>query len=51
MDRDGEIALAQTAAPPSIAKDATIMVFGRHAYETAVEGTNGFVCISCFTFL
>ena len=44
MDRDGEIALARSAAPPSIAKDATIMVFGRHGYETAVEGTNGFVC-------
>jgi hypothetical protein len=45
MDRDAEIALARSAAPPSIAKDATVMVLGRHGYETAVEGTNGFVCI------
>ena len=45
MDRDAEIALARSAAPPSIAKDATVMVLGRHGYETAVEGTNGFVCL------
>jgi hypothetical protein len=44
MDRDAEIALARSAAPPSVAKDATVMVLGRHGYETAVEGTNGFVC-------
>jgi hypothetical protein len=43
-DRDAEIALARSAAPPSISKDATVMVLGRHGYETAVEGTNGFVC-------
>jgi len=29
MDRDAEIALARSAAPPSIAKDATVMVLGR----------------------
>ena len=23
----------------------TVMVLGRHGYETAVEGKNGFVCI------
>src|SRR5215472_2884371 len=44
MNRNDEIALARSAAPPSIAKDATVMVLGRHGYETAVEGTNGFVC-------
>jgi hypothetical protein len=44
MDRNDEIALARTAAPPSVAKDATVMVLGRDGYETAVEGTNGFVC-------
>ncbi|HWZ76391.1 MAG TPA: hypothetical protein VNX87_07620, partial [Candidatus Sulfotelmatobacter sp.] len=43
MDRNDEIALARSAAPPSIAKDATVMVLGRYGYETAVEGTNGFV--------
>jgi hypothetical protein len=44
MDRNDEIAMARSAAPPSVAKDATIMVFGRDGYETAVKGTNGFVC-------
>jgi hypothetical protein len=44
MDRNDEIALARSAAPPSVAKDATVMVLGRDGYETAVRGTNGFVC-------
>ena len=44
MDRNDEIALARSAAPPSIAKDATVLVFGKDGYETAVKGTNGFVC-------
>jgi hypothetical protein len=44
MDRDAEIAMARSAAPPSIAKDATVLVLGRHGFETAVQGTNGFVC-------
>jgi hypothetical protein len=43
-DRNSEIALARTAAPDSISHDATILVFGRHGWETAVTGTNGFVC-------
>jgi hypothetical protein len=44
MGRDAEIALARSAAPPSVSQDATVMVLGRHGYETAVEGKNGFVC-------
>jgi len=44
MGRDAEIALARSAAPANIAKDATVMVLGRDGYETVVEGTNGFVC-------
>ena len=44
-DRNAEIALARSAAPPFIAKDAAVLVLGRHGYETAVEGTNGFVCM------
>src|ERR1700747_718857 len=43
-DRDAEIALARSAAPDAISRDATILVLGRHDYETAVEGKNGFVC-------
>ena len=40
-----EIALARSAAPPSISGDAKILVLGAHGYETAVEGKNGFVCL------
>jgi hypothetical protein len=43
-DRNAEIALARSAAPEEISRDATILVLGRHGYETAVEGKNGFVC-------
>src|SRR5580704_7445312 len=44
-DRDAEIALARSAAPEAISRDAEVMVLGRKGYETAVKGTNGFVCI------
>jgi hypothetical protein len=44
-DRDSEIALAKSAAPESIARDADVLVLGRHGYETAVRGKNGFVCV------
>ena len=44
-DRDAEIALARSAAPDSIARDAEVLVLGRHGFETAVKGKNGFVCI------
>ena len=44
-DRNAEIALARSAAPDAIARNATVLVLGRHGYETAVKGTNGFVCM------
>jgi hypothetical protein len=44
-DRDTEIALARSAAPESISRDAEVLVLGRHGFETAVKGKNGFVCI------
>lgn len=44
-DRNSEIVLARSAAPESVARDAEVMVLGRHGYETAVKGKNGFVCI------
>jgi len=44
-DRDAEIALARSAAPESISRDGEIRVLGRHGFETAVKGKNGFVCI------
>ena len=45
MERDAEIALARSAAPESISRDAEVRVLGRHGYETAVNGKNGFVCV------
>ena len=45
MERIAEIALARSAAPASISQDAEVMVLGRHDYETAVKGKNGFVCV------
>ncbi len=45
MDRDAEIAMARTAAPPSISRDAEILVLGQKNFETAVHGKNGFVCL------
>lgn len=43
-DQASEIALARSAAPKSIADHAAVMTLGRHGYETAVKGSNGFVC-------
>jgi hypothetical protein len=40
-----EIALARSAAPPSLSADAEILVLGAHAYESAVPGKNGFICL------
>jgi hypothetical protein len=44
-DQNAEIALARSAAPESIARDAAVMVLGHHGYEKAVQGKNGFVCV------
>jgi hypothetical protein len=45
MDREAEIALARTAAPASISRDAEVLVLGQKNFETAVQGKNGFVCL------
>jgi hypothetical protein len=44
-DRDAEVALARSAAPDAISRDAEVLILGRHGFETAVKGKNGFVCI------
>lgn len=44
MNRDAEIALARSAAPDAISRDASVLVLTRHGYETAAEGKNGWVC-------
>jgi len=43
--RTDEIALARSAAPPSISRDATVLILGATGYETAATGTNGFTCL------
>jgi hypothetical protein len=40
-----EIALSRSAAPTSIAGDASVLTLGSHGYETAQKGKNGFVCL------
>jgi hypothetical protein len=45
MGREAEIALARSAAPQSISRDATVLVLGRKNFEIAVQGKNGFVCL------
>ena len=44
-DKDAEIALARSAAPPSISGEAQVMVLGPKGFTTAVKGTNGFLCV------
>ena len=44
-DEKAEIALARSAAPPSISGSAEVMVLQRDGYKTVVNGTNGFVCL------
>jgi hypothetical protein len=44
MTQDAEVALARSAAPESVSKDAEVLVMDRHGYRTAVKGSSGFVC-------
>jgi hypothetical protein len=44
MRPSDEIAMAKSAAPPSIADKATVLVLTRHGYDTGIKGSNGFVC-------
>jgi hypothetical protein len=44
-DEKAEIALARSAAPPSISDAAEVMVLRRDGYATAAQGSNSFVCI------
>ncbi|MGH8201604.1 MAG: hypothetical protein ACREVO_14785 [Steroidobacteraceae bacterium] len=45
VDQAAEIAFARSAAPASISGGAQILALGKHGYETAVKGGNGFVCL------
>ena len=44
-DRDAEIALARSAAPPALSRDAEILILSKDGYQTAVQGKNGFTCL------
>jgi hypothetical protein len=44
-DRDAEIALAKSAAPPALSSDANVLVLAKDGYHTAIEGKNGFTCL------
>ena len=44
-NRQSEISLARSAAPSAIALHATVLILGRHGYETAIKGSNGFTCL------
>jgi len=44
-DAGAEVALARSAAPFAISRDATVLVLKRSGYEVAQKGKNGFVCL------
>lgn len=49
-DRNAEIELARSAAPPTLSASATILTLGPKGFETAVTGSNGFVCLVTRSF-
>jgi hypothetical protein len=44
-DSGAEIAMARSAAPEAIARDAAVLILGTNGYRTAVNGKNGFTCL------
>jgi hypothetical protein len=44
-NRKAEIAMARSAAPEKISRNATVLVLGGNGYQAAIKGTNGFVCL------
>jgi hypothetical protein len=44
-DRGAEVALARSAAPPSVSGDAEVLVLGPSGYVSTGPGKNGFVCL------
>jgi hypothetical protein len=45
LDRDQEIAIARSAAPEEISKDASVFVLQRGGFVKAIDGKNGFTCL------
>ena len=50
LPAEREIALAESAAPAEIAREATIYALKRGGYVVAREGTNGFSCLVVRSF-
>jgi hypothetical protein len=44
-DSGAEIAMARSAAPEAIARDATVLILEKGGYRTAVNGKSGFTCL------
>lgn len=45
LPREREVALARSAAPPAVSRDATVMVLTERGFEVAHRGTNGVTCV------
>lgn len=45
LPREREVALARTAAPAAVSRDATVMVLTERGFEVAVKGTSGVTCV------
>lgn len=45
LPREREIALARSAAPSAVTRDATIMVLTERGFEVGVRGTSGVTCV------
>lgn len=45
MTRQEEIALARSAAPPSVSDSARVLVLTDRGYEVAIQGKNGVTCL------
>ncbi len=45
MPRNEQISIALSAAPPDVAKSATVYVLGPQGFEIARRGTNGVSCL------
>jgi hypothetical protein len=45
LPRDREIALARSAAPADVSRDATVMILTDRGFEIAEKGSNGVTCV------
>ena len=45
LPRDREVALARSAAPADVSREATVMVLTERGFELAEQGSNGVTCV------